>query len=146
RQRTGDSHPGGRRHYARVPGGSYSSGCACLCEWRRNQRNSEKYYCKQPGVQIMTDYILCEKHDATLVITLNRPERRNAFDLEVRQSLSQAVLQSRDDDTVKAVVITGTQGVFCAGGDLKSLSAAKRPIYKDRERIRLLHTWFQELV
>lgn len=94
----------------------------------------------------MTDYILCEKHGATLVITLNRPERRNAFDLEVRESLAQAVLQARDDDTVKAVIITGTQGVFCAGGDLKSLSEAKRPIYKDRERIRLLHTWFQELV
>ncbi|MGX9934099.1 enoyl-CoA hydratase/isomerase family protein [Advenella kashmirensis] len=94
----------------------------------------------------MTDYVLCEKNEATLVITINRPERRNAFDLEVREELARAIYQARDDDTVKAVIITGTQGVFCAGGDLKSLSATKRPIYKDRERIRLLHTWFQELV
>lgn len=94
----------------------------------------------------MTDFVLRERRGATLIITMNRPERRNAFDLEVRQSLSEAVLQARDDDAVKAVVITGAQGVFCAGGDLKSLSEAKRPVYKDRDRIRRLHTWFHELV
>ena len=94
----------------------------------------------------MNDFVLRERHGATLLITLNRPERRNAFDLDVRQSLAEAVLEARDDDAVKAAVITGTQGVFCAGGDLKSLSEAKRPIYKDRDRIRRLHTWFHELV
>ncbi|MCY1199018.1 Short-chain-enoyl-CoA hydratase [compost metagenome] len=94
----------------------------------------------------MTDFVLRERRGATLIITLNRPERRNAFDLEVRQSLAEAVFEARDDDTVKAVVVTGAQGVFCAGGDLKSLSEAKRPIYKDRDRIRRLHTWFHELV
>jgi 2-(1,2-epoxy-1,2-dihydrophenyl)acetyl-CoA isomerase len=94
----------------------------------------------------MTDYVLRERHGATLVIRLNRPERRNAFDLEVRQGIADAVLAARDDDTVKAVIITGTDGVFCAGGDLKSLSDGKRPVFKDRDRIRRLHTWFRELV
>lgn len=94
----------------------------------------------------MNDFVLRERRGATFVITLNRPERRNAFDLEVRQSLAEAVFEARDDDAVKAVIITGTQGVFCAGGDLKSLSEAKRPVYKDRDRIRRLHTWFHELV
>ncbi|ARP74860.1 enoyl-CoA hydratase/isomerase family protein [Bordetella genomosp. 6] len=94
----------------------------------------------------MNDYVLRERRGATFVITLNRPERRNAFDLEVRQSLAEAIFEARDDDAVKAVVITGTQGVFCAGGDLKSLSDGKRPIYQDRDRIRRLHTWFHELV
>ncbi|MBS77766.1 enoyl-CoA hydratase/isomerase family protein [Variovorax sp.] len=94
----------------------------------------------------MTDFVLRERHGATLLIRINRPERRNAFDLEVRQGLADAVIEARDDDTVRAVVITGTQGVFCAGGDLKSLSEAKRPVFKDRERIRRLHTWFHELV
>lgn len=94
----------------------------------------------------MSDYVLRERRGATFVITLNRPERRNAFDLEVRQSLAEAIFEARDDDAVKAVIITGTQGVFCAGGDLKSLSDGKRPIYQDRDRIRLLHTWFHELV
>lgn len=94
----------------------------------------------------MTDYVLRERHGATLVITINRPERRNAFDLEVRESLAEAIFEARDEDAVKAVIITGTQGVFCAGGDLKSLSGEKRSVYKDRDRIRRLHLWFHELV
>jgi 2-(1,2-epoxy-1,2-dihydrophenyl)acetyl-CoA isomerase len=94
----------------------------------------------------MTDFVVRERHGATLVIRLNRPERRNAFDLEVRQGIADAVLEARDDDAVRAVVITGTDGIFCAGGDLKSLSEAKRPVFKDRERIRRLHHWFHHLV
>lgn len=94
----------------------------------------------------MSDFVLRERHGATLVIRLNRPERRNAFDLEVRQGLADAVCEARDDDTVRAVVITGTAGVFCAGGDLKALSETKRPVFKDRDRIRRLHLWFRELV
>ena len=94
----------------------------------------------------MADFVLRERHGATLLIRINRPERRNAFDLEVRQGIADAVVEARDDDTVRAVVITGTRGVFCAGGDLKSLSEAKRPVFKDRERIRRLHTWFHALV
>lgn len=94
----------------------------------------------------MTDFVLRERHGATFVIRINRPERRNAFDLEVRQGIAEAVFEARDDDTVRVVVITGADGVFCAGGDLKSLSEAKRPIFKDRDRIRRLHPWFRELV
>ncbi len=94
----------------------------------------------------MSDFVLRERHGATLVIRIHRPERRNAFDLEVREGIAQAVFEARDDDSVRAVVIAGAEGVFCAGGDLKSLSEAKRPVFKDRDRIRRLHTWFRELV
>jgi len=94
----------------------------------------------------MTDFVLRERHGATLVIRINRPERRNAFDLEVRKGIADGVFEARDDDNIRAVVITGTDGVFCAGGDLKSLSEAKRPVFKDRDRIRRLHPWFRELV
>lgn len=94
----------------------------------------------------MTDFVIRERHGATFVIRINRPERRNAFDLEVRQGIAEAVYEARDDDAVRAVVIAGVGGVFCAGGDLKSLSEGKRPIFKDRDRIRRLHTWFRELV
>ena len=94
----------------------------------------------------MSDFVLRERHGPTLLIRINRPERRNAFDLEVRKGIADAVYEARDDDAVRAVVITGTDGVFCAGGDLKSLSEAKRPVFKDRDRIRRLHPWFRELV
>jgi 2-(1,2-epoxy-1,2-dihydrophenyl)acetyl-CoA isomerase len=92
------------------------------------------------------DFVLRRRHGATLVVQLNRPERRNAFDLEVRQGIAEAVYAARDDDAVRAVVLTGCDGVFCAGGDLKSLSDGKRPVFKDRDRIRRLHPWFRELV
>lgn len=94
----------------------------------------------------MSEFILRERHGATMLIRINRPDRRNAFDLEVREGLAEAIFEARDDDGVRAVVITGTAGVFCAGGDLKSLSEAKRPVFKDRDRIRRLHLWFRELV
>jgi len=94
----------------------------------------------------MSDFVLRERHGATLLIRINRPERRNAFDLDVRKGIADAVYEARDDDDVRAVVITGADGIFCAGGDLKSLSEAKRPIFKDRDRIRRLHPWFRELV
>ncbi|WP_353146050.1 enoyl-CoA hydratase/isomerase family protein [Pollutimonas bauzanensis] len=94
----------------------------------------------------MNDFVLRERYGATLVISINRPDRLNAFDLEVRHALGQAIIDARDDDTVQAIIITGTQGVFSAGGDLKALSEEKRPVFKDRERIRRLHPWFRELV
>lgn len=94
----------------------------------------------------MNDFVLRERHGATMVIRLNRPERKNAFDLEVRAGIAEAVFEARDDETVRAVILTGTDGMFCAGGDLKSLSEAKRPVIRDRDRIRRLHPWFRELV
>lgn len=90
--------------------------------------------------------VLAEKRGATLLVTLNRPERRNALDLPLRQALAEAVFAARDDAEVKAVVMTGAGGAFCAGGDLAALSSQARPVFGDRERIRRLHPWFRELV
>lgn len=94
----------------------------------------------------MKSHVLRERHGSTLVIRLNRPQRRNAFDLGMREDLGRAVLEARDDDSVRAVVITGSPGVFCAGGDLKALIQEKRTVFKDRDRVRRLHLWFRELV
>lgn len=55
------------------------------------------------------------------VITINRPERRNALDAEHYAALSEAWQQVRDDDAIHAAVITGAgDKAFCAGADLKS--------------------------
>jgi 2-(1,2-epoxy-1,2-dihydrophenyl)acetyl-CoA isomerase len=90
--------------------------------------------------------VLTEKIGGTLRIVLNRPERRNAFDLEMRKAIGEAVYLARDDADVKAVVIAGAGGAFCAGGDLSALSGQERTVFGDRDRIRRLHTWFRELV
>ena len=56
-------------------------------------------------------------------ITLNRPEAANALNAEMARELHDAVLHCDADDTVRAVVITGSGRFFCAGGDLKSFAA-----------------------
>lgn len=90
-----------------------------------------------------------QRHGATAVLTLNRPEQRNALDLELRQAFADAIPQVRDDPSVRAVVINGAGGHFCAGGDMKVMAGSlqgERDIFEGRERIRKIHRWFDELV
>lgn len=53
------------------------------------------------------------------VLTLNRPEARNALNSELIESLYLALVEADDDASVRAVVLTGTDPAFCAGVDLK---------------------------
>lgn len=57
--------------------------------------------------------------DAVLTISLNRPEKLNALDLEMAEALRQQLKLAAEDTTVRVVVITGNGRGFCAGGDLK---------------------------
>jgi enoyl-CoA hydratase/carnithine racemase len=56
--------------------------------------------------------------EGVLVLTLNRPERRNAIDPELRDALAEALDGAGTDEAVRGVVLTGAGGAFCAGGDL----------------------------
>jgi len=49
---------------------------------------------------------------------MNRPEQRNALDYPMREAFAAAVAEVRDDAAVRAVVLTGAVGHFCAGGDV----------------------------
>lgn len=63
------------------------------------------------------------------VVTINRPERRNALDAEHYQALSDAWTRVRDDDAVRVAVITGAgDKVFSAGADLKTWIGRKAPL------------------
>ncbi|MDD7939808.1 enoyl-CoA hydratase-related protein [Actinomycetospora lutea] len=65
------------------------------------------------------DEVLLARRDAgVLTLTLNRPQRRNALDTASWQALHAQLSAARDDDAVRAVVITGAGGAFCAGADL----------------------------
>ena len=79
-------------------------------------------------------------------LVLNRPDQRNALDLDMRNEIELAVRQLRAEGSAKALVITGEGGSFCAGGDLRALSESRRPTTANRERIRKLHVWFNELL
>ncbi len=66
--------------------------------------------------------LLLEPHNGVLHITLNRPENRNAMSLEMVNELREVVAQL--DSQVRAVVISGAGGHFCAGADVKDLVRA----------------------
>ncbi len=57
------------------------------------------------------------------VLTLNRPEKRNAMSGEMITELHQAAVSLAADDSVRVVVLTGAGGTFCAGGDLNWMKA-----------------------
>ncbi len=58
-----------------------------------------------------------------LMLTLNRPEARNAINDDLRAALRAAFIQADGDAAVRAVVLTGAGGHFCAGGDITSMAA-----------------------
>lgn len=57
-------------------------------------------------------------------ITLNRPHVRNAMNQQMVAELTHVFLQLRDDRSVRGIILSGTDGTFCAGGDLKEMQAA----------------------
>jgi enoyl-CoA hydratase len=57
--------------------------------------------------------------EGVAVLTLNRPEKRNALSIEVRDAMSDALDALAADESVKVVVITGAGDAFCAGFDLR---------------------------
>jgi enoyl-CoA hydratase len=67
----------------------------------------------------MDQYILSERHDNVLVLTLNRPEILNAWHAPMREMLAQTMEAANADDTVRAIVMTGSgERAFGAGQDL----------------------------
>jgi enoyl-CoA hydratase/carnithine racemase len=62
--------------------------------------------------------ILYEVDDGVATITFNRPERMNAWNELMAEEVRQALVAANQDDTVRAVVVTGAGKAFCAGADL----------------------------
>lgn len=87
--------------------------------------------------------IIYEVKDSILSLTLNRPDKLNAFTVQMGRELIEAFDRASDDDAVGAVVVTGAGRAFCAGMDLSGegnvfgLNEAFEPDIKDmRERLR----------
>ena len=73
----------------------------------------------------MTDgVLLVERAGEHATLTLNRPEKRNALSVQLRDAISDALDELADDPAVKAVVITGAGPVFSAGFDLSEFTKA----------------------
>ena len=68
-----------------------------------------------------TDQLLCEIRERVAVITLNRPDARNALSDYLTPALRRMVKERGDDERVGALLITGAGTAFCAGGDVKGM-------------------------
>jgi 2-(1,2-epoxy-1,2-dihydrophenyl)acetyl-CoA isomerase len=69
--------------------------------------------------QVLTEHIRSRIDNAVGFITIDRPARFNSLDVRTAQDLRRAGLAMARDETVRVVVLAGTNGVFCSGADLK---------------------------
>lgn len=74
-----------------------------------------------------TNELLCVIRDRVAVITLNRPEARNALSDNLTPALRRMIKSSGENPDVGAVLITGAGTAFCAGGDVKGMGAHRDP-------------------
>ena len=72
----------------------------------------------------MTDVVLLERPaEGVVLVRINRPEARNALNLEVRKLLSRYLTELSEDSTTRAVIITGNEKAFAAGADIKEMAS-----------------------
>src|ERR1700683_1025537 len=75
-----------------------------------------------PSLPYRADSLLVEHDGPVTVVTINRPERRNAVDSICADSLREAFLAFDSDDDRAVAVLVGAGGTFCAGADLKAVA------------------------
>jgi enoyl-CoA hydratase len=73
-----------------------------------------------------------EAAGGVLVVTIDRPEARNAVNLAVAEGIAAALDRLDADEALRAGIVTGAGGNFCAGMDLKAFVAGERPHVGDR--------------
>src|SRR5688572_10094670 len=66
------------------------------------------------------EVLTLEQDGAVAVVTMNRPKVKNALSQRLVKELGAALVKVAEDTSVRAVVLTGAGGAFCAGADLKS--------------------------
>jgi len=67
-------------------------------------------------------HLIVERDGHVMVVTMNRPERRNALSPEMMRGMSRAWDEANTDPDVRVVILTGAGGAFCAGADLQAMS------------------------
>jgi enoyl-CoA hydratase len=80
----------------------------------------------------MSDEVLTEERDGVLVVSLNRPEARNAVNEALATAVAEAMERLDESPELRVGVITGTGGTFCAGMDLKAFVRGEHPVVEGR--------------
>lgn len=71
-----------------------------------------------------TEDFLAEVRDGIAILTMNRPEARNAMSGPMNQALQKTLAEAEHDPEIKVIILTGAGKGFCAGGDVKGMAAS----------------------
>lgn len=75
------------------------------------------------------DFIRYEHHNEQIaVVTLNRPDRLNAFGAQMRAEFDEALIRAERDERVRVIIVTGAGRAFCAGADVKEWAGGTGPL------------------
>jgi len=83
--------------------------------------------------------ILAERQDGLLILTLNRPDKRNALNTEMYQALADTLRQAAQDENVHVLLLQGQPDCFTAGNDLADFMG-KETLEADDPILQFLHT------
>lgn len=87
--------------------------------------------------------VLMEKDENIAILTLNRPDALNTFNVEIRDQLYHYIHIINEDPSVDAIVVCGAGRGFCAGADLTEFGTASTVI--EKKRIRLQHDLWEDI-
>jgi 2-(1,2-epoxy-1,2-dihydrophenyl)acetyl-CoA isomerase len=87
-----------------------------------------------------------EVKQGVATLTLDRPAQKNAIDETMRAEIAQVLGELKRDRAIRALVITGAGGAFCAGGDLRGIGSANLDNEGWRQRMKAAHEWLAELI
>jgi 2-(1,2-epoxy-1,2-dihydrophenyl)acetyl-CoA isomerase len=79
--------------------------------------------------------VLLDDDVAVRTVTLNRPQKRNAIDIELRIALAEAIESADRDPAIRTIILTGAGPVFCSGGDISTMQ--RMPSERAIERTHL---------
>ncbi|NLU17923.1 MAG: enoyl-CoA hydratase [Serratia liquefaciens] len=97
----------------------------------------------------MTDLpppVLYEQQDGIAVITLNRPEKKNAINLAMARLIQRYLQQAEQDDKVRVILLTGQPQVFSAGMDVKAFQQGELPVVEPEGFAGLVHAQLTKVI
>ncbi len=80
----------------------------------------------------MSEEVLTQVEDGILIVTINRPEARNAMNKAAAEGIAAAMDRLDEDDDLRVAILTGAGGTFCSGMDLKGFLRGESPSIEGR--------------
>ena len=88
---------------------------------------------------IDTEHLTYEVVGTTAIVTMNRPEAKNALSVAMLVGLVDAWAEIESNDEIRCAILTGAGGTFCSGMDLKSMSSPESEKYRERREAGQRH-------